>query len=68
MQVLDAVKYEPFDLKLALPDGKDRSDIARDLPDAAHRLRAAGPGDNHELEARGWRRRMFAGSRMDSRG
>ena len=27
VQVLDLIKYEPFDLKLALPDGKDRSDI-----------------------------------------
>jgi hypothetical protein len=27
VQVLDFVKYEPFDLKLALPDGRDRSDI-----------------------------------------
>jgi len=29
VQVLDFVKYEPFDLKIALPDGKDRSDISR---------------------------------------
>ena len=29
VQVLDFVKYEPFDLKLALPDGEDRSDITR---------------------------------------
>jgi hypothetical protein len=29
VQVLDFVKYEPFDLKLALPDGKDRSDITQ---------------------------------------
>ncbi|MFB3894387.1 MAG: discoidin domain-containing protein [Phycisphaerae bacterium] len=27
VQVLDFIKYDPFDLKLALPDGKDRSDI-----------------------------------------
>ena len=27
VQVLDFIKYEPFDLKIALPDGKDRSDI-----------------------------------------
>ncbi|MGA2033549.1 MAG: hypothetical protein ABSG68_14940, partial [Thermoguttaceae bacterium] len=32
VQVLDAVKYEPFDLKLALPDGTDRSDITRSCP------------------------------------
>jgi hypothetical protein len=29
VQVLDFVKYEPFDLRIALPDGKDRSDITR---------------------------------------
>jgi len=28
VHVLDFVKYEPFDLRLALPDGQDRSDIA----------------------------------------
>jgi hypothetical protein len=28
VQVLDSVKYEPFDLKLALPDGQDRSDLS----------------------------------------
>ena len=28
VQVLDSYKFEPFDLKLALPDGKDRSDFA----------------------------------------
>jgi len=27
VQVLDFVKYEPFDLRLALPDGEDRSNI-----------------------------------------
>jgi hypothetical protein len=27
VQVLDSITYEPFDLKLALPDGRDRSDI-----------------------------------------
>ena len=27
VQVLDSIKYDPFDLKLAMPDGKDRSDI-----------------------------------------
>ena len=32
IQVLDTVKYEPFDLKLALPDGADRSDITRFCP------------------------------------
>jgi hypothetical protein len=32
VQVLDSVKYEPFDLKLALPDGKDRSDITQYNP------------------------------------
>lgn len=29
VQVLDFVRYEPFDLRLALPDGQDRSDITR---------------------------------------
>jgi hypothetical protein len=29
VQVLDFVRYEPFDLKIALPDGKDRSDITQ---------------------------------------
>ena len=29
VQVLDFVRYEPFDLKIALPDGKDRTDLAR---------------------------------------
>ena len=28
VQVLDSINYEPFDLKIALPDGKDRSDVA----------------------------------------
>ena len=28
VQVLDRITYTPFDLKIALPDGKDRSDIA----------------------------------------
>jgi hypothetical protein len=32
VQVWDFVRFEPFDLKLALPDGKDRSDITRYLP------------------------------------
>ena len=32
VQVYDTVRYEPFDLKLALPDGKDRSDITGYLP------------------------------------
>ncbi|MHC4399280.1 MAG: hypothetical protein ACYTG0_06350 [Planctomycetota bacterium] len=27
VQVLDSVKYTPFDLRIALPDGRDRSDI-----------------------------------------
>ena len=29
VQVCDFVRYDPFDLKLALPDGQDRSDITR---------------------------------------
>jgi hypothetical protein len=29
---ITAKKYEPFDLKLALPDGTDRSDITRYNP------------------------------------
>ncbi len=28
VQVLESVKYEPFDLKVGLPDGKDRSDLS----------------------------------------
>ncbi len=32
VQVWDKVSYEPFDLKIALPDGKDRSDIAQYNP------------------------------------
>jgi hypothetical protein len=28
VQVLDFIRYEPFDLRIALPDGKDRSDLA----------------------------------------
>ena len=32
VQVFDGIKYEPFDLKLALPDGQDRSDITKYNP------------------------------------
>jgi hypothetical protein len=32
VQVLDGIKYTPFDLKLALPDGKDRTDISQYNP------------------------------------
>lgn len=32
IQVLDSIRYEPFDLKIALPDGTDRSDISRYNP------------------------------------
>ena len=32
VQVLDSVKFEPFDLRIAPPDGKDRSDITKYLP------------------------------------
>ena len=32
LQVLDSVTYQPFDLKIALPDGTDRSDISRFNP------------------------------------
>jgi hypothetical protein len=32
VQVLEFIKYEPFDLKIALPDGKDRSDIPKYNP------------------------------------
>jgi len=28
VQVLDSIGYEPFDMKIALPDGRDRSDLA----------------------------------------
>src|SRR5262249_27621553 len=38
VQVFDAIRYEPFDLRIALPDGKDRSDIAAyPLPHVASR-------------------------------
>jgi hypothetical protein len=43
VQVLDSVSYEPFDLKLALPDGKDRSDItAYNPPHLPAKARGAG--------------------------
>ena len=32
VQVLDGIKYESFDLKLAFPDGKDRSDMSQFNP------------------------------------
>ena len=32
VQVLDFIRYEPFDLRIALPDGRDRSDIAQYNP------------------------------------
>jgi hypothetical protein len=32
VQVLEFIKYEPFDLKIALPDGKDRSDVSKYNP------------------------------------
>ena len=32
VQALDFIKYEPFDLKLAMPDGTDRSDITKYNP------------------------------------
>jgi hypothetical protein len=32
VQVLDSIKYAPFDLKIALPDGQDRSDITQYNP------------------------------------
>jgi hypothetical protein len=32
VQVLDSIESEPFDLRIALPDGKDRSDITRYNP------------------------------------
>ena len=32
VQVYDTIRYEPFDLKVALPDGKERSDITAYLP------------------------------------
>jgi hypothetical protein len=32
VQVLGGIQYAPFDLKLALPDGKDRSDISQYNP------------------------------------
>ena len=32
VQVLESVKFEPFDLRIAPPDGKDRSDITKYLP------------------------------------
>ena len=32
VQVLESIKYKPFDLKVALPDGTDRSDISKYNP------------------------------------
>ena len=32
VQVLESITYEPFDLKIALPDGKDRGDLTSYLP------------------------------------
>ena len=29
VQVLESIRYKPFDIKIALPDGKDRSDITK---------------------------------------
>ena len=34
VQVLDSITFEPFDLKIALPDGTDRSDITQYNPRA----------------------------------
>jgi hypothetical protein len=42
VQVLDSVTYEPFDLKLALPDGKDRADITACNPKHYPSQRRAG--------------------------
>jgi len=33
VQVLDSIAYRPFDLKIALPDGEDRSDISAYNPE-----------------------------------
>jgi hypothetical protein len=43
IQVLDSIRYEPFDMKLALPDGRDRSDLSAYNPKhSASKSRAAG--------------------------
>lgn len=42
LQVLQYVRYEPFDLRIALPDGADRSDITAVLREAAKRLQETG--------------------------
>lgn len=43
VQVLDRIAFEPFDLRIALPDGKDRSDITacqpRHIPSQEYRRR-----------------------------
>jgi hypothetical protein len=44
VQVWDFVRFEPFDLKLALPDGKDRSDITHYLPQHTDSSPPARPG------------------------
>jgi hypothetical protein len=50
LQVLDSIKYEPFDLRIALPDGKDRSDITaynpKHTPMKASRPNAPAGGEN----------------------
>ena len=51
VQVLDSIAYEPFDLKLALPDGRDRSDITacnpRHFPSQARNV-GKGGGKNRK--------------------
>jgi hypothetical protein len=42
LQVLQYVRYEAFDLRIALPDGTDRSDITTILGQAAKRLQQTG--------------------------
>ena len=48
VQVLDSVTYEPFDLKLALPDGKDRADITAYNPKHYPSTRLGGKGKSKE--------------------
>jgi hypothetical protein len=45
VQVWDFVRFAPFDLKLAVPDGKDRSDITQYLPQHIDSSPPARPGN-----------------------
>ncbi len=53
LQVLDSLTYEPFDLKLALPDGTDRSDTSAHNPKhvPSKPRRSKGPGKQAARES-----------------